>query len=210
MPQRGVALWVVLSDLFITYSVVPWRAGLRSMDDHARYVRDHFVALFGNRADGWVINLSGEPAGHARLACAVEAGLLIALRDLCARCEVRLMGVQPQLSSTFNRYRDTISAPTGWIVVADSECLCVGLFDNWEWISVRAMKSVEGWQQRLAALLEREWSLADTRSAANQVFLWGPDQLAGADLELGRFRVHQLVAPALAGSDEWYAARFGS
>lgn len=208
MEDRSAGLWVVLSDLFITYSIVPWRAGLRDTTQLVEYVHDHFVRVFGDLAEGLVINVSGEPEGHARLACAVEERLLRALRDLCARCGVRLMAVQPQLSSTFNRYRERISAPAGWIVVVESESMCVGLFDNSEWISVRAMRTVESWQKWLATLLERERYLADSQCQANQVFIWGPDHAADALVERGRFRIHRLVAPAPVGSDEWYDARF--
>lgn len=208
--DRGAALWVVLSDLFITYSIVPWRAGLHDTKGLVEYVHDHFVRVFGDLTEGLVINVSGGPEGHARLACAVEERLLVALRDLCARRGVRLMTVQPQLSSTFNRYRDSIAAPAGWIVVVESECMCVGLFDNSEWISVRAMRTMEDWQRRLATLLERERYLADSQCETNQVFIWGPDHAADALLERGRFRIHRLVAPAALGSDDWYDARFGT
>lgn len=210
MPDRGARLWVVLSDLFITYSIVPWRAGVRKATELVEHVHAHFVRVFGGAASGLVINVSGEPEGHSRLACAVEERLLLGLRDACARCGVRLMAVQPQLSSTFNRYRERISAPAGWIVVVESESLCVGLFDNSEWMSVRVMSTVDGWQTRLATLLEREKYLADSQCAANQVFLWGPDHAADALLGRGRFRVHRLIAPASLGSDEWYEARFGT
>lgn len=210
LEDRSVSLSVVLSDLFITYSIVPWRDGLRGATQLAGHVREHFVRIFGDQAEGLVINVSGEPEGHARLACAVEASLLLALRDLCARCEVRLMAVQPQLSSTFNRYRDRLDAPAGWIVVVESESMCVGFFDNSEWVSVRAMRTVDGWQKRLATLLERERYLADSQCQANQVFIWGPDHAADALLERGRFRIQRLVAPAPVGSDEWYDARFGT
>jgi hypothetical protein len=204
MPAGRANLQVVLSNLFVRYAVVPWQTGLHGAAEDAAYVRHYFAQMFGSAADGWDICVSSTPDGHPRLASAIDTCLLTALRELCALTGLRLRAVRPQLVSTFNRYRRSL-ASSGWIVLAESGYLCIGLFEDGRWLSIRTMRTDAGWQEHLPALLEREACLVNPASEVDQVFLWAPEHAADTPLARERFRFHQL-APA----GEPYEARFAS
>jgi hypothetical protein len=164
--------------------------------------------MFGSVAESWNLCVSMEPEGHPRLASAVDASLLAALRDLCALAGIRLTSVMPQMASTFNRYRRGISTPGGWIVLVEGGCLCIALFENGRWLAIRNSRTDAGWQRDLPTLLERETSLANPDGEADQVFLWAPGQPVDSQPTAGRFRVNQLLAPLRIGADAWFEARF--
>jgi hypothetical protein len=198
-------LRVTLSNRFVRYAIVPWQAGLHGAAEEAAYVRHYFAQMFGSAADDWDVCVSDAPAGHPRLASAIDARLLAALRALCAQAGVRLKAVRPQLSATFDCYRNSLGA-SGWFVMAESGCLCIGLFERGRWLSVQTVRTGAAWQQELPVLLERAACLAGPACAAEQVFLWAPELAAGAGVAAGRFRI-ALLAPVPAGADAWYQAR---
>jgi hypothetical protein len=201
-------LRVILSNRFVRYAIVPWQAGLHGAAEDAAYVRHHVAQMFGSAADGWDVCVSAAPAGHPRLASAIDAPLLAGLRELCAPAGIRLKAVWPQLSATFNCYRNRFGG-SGWFVMADPGCLCIGLFEAGRWRSIQTARTVEtgtGWQQELTALLERAACLAGPACAADRVFLWAPELAVGTGVAAGRFRI-ELLARQPAGADAWYRAR---
>lgn len=207
IPVRHASLQVTLSSRFVRYALVPWQAGLRGATEDAAYVRHYFAQMYGATADGWDLCVSSAPAGQPRLASAIDLGLLAALREMCALTGLRLRAVRPQLSTTFNRYRRSLSS-SGWMVLAEPGCLCIGLFEDGRWLSIRTMRTDAGWYRQLPALLEREACLANPAGAADQVFLWAPGEAADPPSAPGRFRFHPLLAPLPAGADAWYQAQF--
>jgi hypothetical protein len=198
-------LRVILSNSFVRYAIVPWQAGLHGGAEDAAYVRHYFAQVFGSAADGWDVCVSAAPAGHPRLASAIDAALLAGLRDLCASARIRLKAVKPQLATTFNSYRNSVGE-SGWFVMAEPGCLCIGLFDRGRWLSVQTVRAGAAWQQELPALLERAACLAGPACAADQVFLWAPALAAGSSVAAGRFRI-ELLAPVPAVAGAWYQAR---
>ena len=193
MPGARANLHVILSNQFARYAIVPWQTGLSARED-AAYVRHYFSQMFGSSADGWDICVAAAPEGAPRLASAIDAAMLLALRELCALDSIRLKAVLPQLASTFDRCRRDLPA-SGWIVLAEKGCLCVGLFDDKRWLSIRTQRTAEGSLPDLPALLAREACLANPAGDAREVFLWAPDRDAGVALPDGRFHFHALPAP---------------
>lgn len=198
-------LRVTLSNRFVRYAIVPWQAGLQGAAEDAAYVRHYFSHMYGSAADGWDVCASAAPAGHPRLASAIDATLLAGLRGLGARGRIRLKSVWPQLSSTFNCYRNRLGA-SGWLVMADPGCLCIGLFEAGRWLSVQTVRTGAAWRRELPALLERAARLAGPACTAEHVFLWAPELAAGTDVAAGRFRIELLTIVA-ADADAWFEAR---
>lgn len=186
-------LHIVLASQFVRYAVVPFQADLNSSED-AVYVRQYFAQMFGTSAADWHISVGGQAPGGARLASAVDAALLAALRELCARDMVVLKSVRPQLASTFDRCRRGLPA-SGWIVLAEAGSLCIGLFEAGRWLSVRTLRTGDGWMADLPVLLAREACLANPAADVRDVYLWAPDLGPGAALPEGPFRFHALAAP---------------
>jgi hypothetical protein len=172
---RGARLNVILSNRFVRYAVVPWQDGVHGAAEDAAYVRLHFVETYGSAAGNWDLCASAAPAGHPRLASAIDADLLAALRGICATRDVALRAVWPQLCFTFNRYRKRVDAASGWLVLAESGCLCIALFDAARWLTVSVARLPARWQHALPELLERAACLANPAGAANQVYWWAEE-----------------------------------
>jgi hypothetical protein len=192
MPHARANLHIIVSSQFVRYAIIPWQADLSASED-AAYQRHHFAHLFGSSADGWDICAAAAPEGKPRLASAIDAALLLALRELCALDSIRLKAVRPQFASTFNGCRRSLPA-SGWLVLAESGCLCIGLFEDRRWLAIRTLRIGAGWLQDLPGLLAREACLANPAREASEVFLWAPDWAPGMALPEGRFRFHALPA----------------
>lgn len=206
--MRGLAgaranLHIVLSSQFVRYAIVPWQAGLNGRED-TMYVRQYCAQMFGTSADDWDICVDATRSDEPRLASAIDAALLMALREVCALDAVLLKTVRPQLAIAFDRCRSSLPA-SGWIVLVEAGCVCIGLFEQGRWLSVQTVRTGEGGRQELSALLAREACLANPSGEVKDVFLWDPAHLADTTRSEGGFRFHALAGPRDAAG--WGAAR---
>lgn len=142
---------VVLSNHFVRYALIPWSSALGGAAEEEAYIRHHFAKIYGERAKGWALRASPAPGNGPRLASAIDKALVDDLKSFFAsRPGVRLVSIQPQLMSVYNRCRNAIPADGAWLVLAEQDRACVGLHDGAAWRAVHSGK--EAW----LALLERE------------------------------------------------------
>lgn len=192
--RRGARLHVVLSNRFVRYAVVPWQEGLHGAAEDAAYMRHVFTEVYGSVADRWDLCASAGSHGQPRLASAIDIDLLAALRRTCAARGLALRAVCPRLGSIFNRYRKRIAA-SGWLVMAESNCLCIALFDGGRWLSASVARLPVHWRHALPDLLERAACLANPAAAADQVYWWS-DGEGEPPAPHARFTFHRLHAEA--------------
>ena len=142
---------VVLANHLVRYAVVPWSTALGTPAEEEAYVRHHFAKIHGERAKGWSLRASPGTGNEPRLASAVDASLISEIKEALQRqAGVRLVSIQPQLMSAFNRWRRAIPAGGAWLVLAEDERACVALHGGGGW---RAVHNGKGdW----LALLDRE------------------------------------------------------
>ena len=165
---KGVT--VVLSNHFVRYSLVPWSAALATPAEEAAYLRHHFAKIHGERAKGWVFRASEGPRGEPRLASAVDAELVAAIRALFAKGgPAKLVSVQPALMHVFNGARASVPQPAGaWLVIAEPDRACIALHANG---AFRAVQNAKGeWR----TLLERERYRVDSETT-RRVLLTGAE-----------------------------------
>jgi hypothetical protein len=149
LPAAGVT--VVLSNHFVRYALVPWSDALSSEAEEEAYVRHHFTRIHGERAKSWLFRSSEARHGAPRLCSAIDRQLLEELKACFPKSrKARLVSVQPQLMTVFNRARSAIPRSGAWLLVAEPQRACVGLHAGGQW---RAVQNAKGdWR----ALLERE------------------------------------------------------
>jgi hypothetical protein len=143
---------VVLSNHFVRYALVPWSAALTTPAEEEAFLRHHFAKIHGERAKGWLYRASEGRRGEPRLASAVDAELVAAIRALFPKGgSARLVSVQPALMHVFNGARAAVAQPGGaWLVIAESDRACVALHADG---AFRAVQNAKGeWR----TLLERE------------------------------------------------------
>lgn len=159
-PDQGPAdLTVVLSNHFVAYVLVPWRAEVTTPSELATFTGICFDETFGPEAAGRVLVTGSESAPSARVAAALDSGFLHALRTAVASSRLRLASVQPYLGAAFNGVMGALPRRDFIFVLAEPGRTCVLVAGGGQW---RALRSTAGGAEpyELAALVEREAQLA--------------------------------------------------
>jgi hypothetical protein len=133
---------VELSSHFVRYALVPWSDALSTAAEEEAYVRHHFARIHGERAKSWAVRASEARRGAARLASAVDQGLIEAIRGCFPpRGKARLVSVQPALMAVFNRSRGAIPETGAWLALAEPDRACVALHMRGQWRAVHSAKA---------------------------------------------------------------------
>lgn len=166
LRRERLDVTVVLSNHFVRYALVPWSEELDSPDEELAFARHVFAGTYGERAKTWEIRLSEETPGAARLASAVERGLLEELRGCFPDSgKPRLVSVQPFLMSTFNLWRRRLGSEAAWFVLVEPGRACLARFSKGRWAAVRNARARLESPEDFAALIERERHVAEDGGA---------------------------------------------
>jgi hypothetical protein len=161
---------VVLSNHFVRYALVPWSGALATPAEEEAYLRHHFAKIHGERAKAWLFRANQGRRGEPRLASAVDAELLAAIRALFPKGgAARLVSVQPALMHVFNGARAALPHAGGaWLVIAEADRACIALHADG---AFRAVQNAKGeWR----TLLERERYRVDSETT-RRVLLAGAE-----------------------------------
>lgn len=176
-PLRGERLnaTVVLSNHFVRYAIVPFDAAIANPDEELALARFHFAKVHGERARGWDVRLSEGPHGAARLASAVDAELIQAIRACFPPAgNARLVSTQPYLMSAFNRWRGTIADNGAWLLLVEPRRTCLALFAARAWAAVQTVRGEFPGPENWAELLDRQQLRADVATAPRIVLVHAP------------------------------------
>ena len=174
---------VVLSNHLVKYALLPWSAALKSERDWVAYARHGFLSTYGDSCAAWRIQVSPEARGEARLASAVDGGIIDALRAIPA-----VASIQPYLMAAFNTLRKAFSAQPAWLVVQEPGRLTLALAAGHAWKTVRSRKAHGDWRNVLCDLLERE--SAAGKFDCRRVLVWSEEE---APAELGGYRITDMT-----------------
>lgn len=177
---RRSKLGVVLSSHFARYCLLPWSGEIGSREELEAYARIRFEELYGTAAGAWTLCIAPAPAGHARLAAAIETDLLARLHEVASAVGARLDSVQPYLTAAFNQLRRRLRDDEFLFVVSESGRSSVLAARGGRWISVRSTAGIEG-DSALAALIERESEMLGFEAGAMpRLYLHEPGRASGA------------------------------
>jgi len=155
---RRQSLAVVLSSHFARYRLVAWSDEIGSPDELEAYARICFEEVYGAAVAGWALRVSPEAAGRARLAAAVEHGLLDRLRAIAASAGARLESVQPYLMTAFNRLGRGLRAANFLFVVAEPGRTSLLVARDGQWAGVGSTAGADS-DAAIDALIAREIEL---------------------------------------------------
>ena len=141
---------VELANELVRYALVPWHDALSTPAEEEAYVRHHFARVHGERAKGWAVRASEAAPGEPRLASAVDATLIEAVKKAFEGKKAKLVSIQPALMARFNAARGLLPKEGAWFVVAEPQRACVALHGGRGWRSVQNARGP--WR----ATLERE------------------------------------------------------
>lgn len=170
----GKPVRVVLANRLLQFRIMPWRDDLPGDDEYRALAQLEFAAAFGSLADGWIIALSDEAPGQARIAAAVPGELLAAIREGAAAQRARIVGVKPALVVAAGFWA---AAGEGlqWLVVAESGQLCFLARDASGWRWLRQTRVGSDWAARLPELLDEEARLSRLAFSRESTRVFAPE-----------------------------------
>lgn len=178
MPRR-MRIEILLSDRFVHYQVLPWRAGISSRAEWRAYAQHQFEAVYGEAARNWRMRLEIVPPGRESLACAIETDLIDALREAAHAGLSRIATVRPNFISCFGQRRTALRGTQFWFAVVEAHHVCLGAFRNGYWVALRNEPAPDGWRAALAGMLRRaQCTLAEP--CAGNLYVCGA---TGEDIE---------------------------
>lgn len=195
------AATVILSNHFLRYTLVPWRAELADAEEDLSFARHCFAKVYGKAAQQWELRLNQEAADMPRLASAVDTELLDGLRAVFDGAGIPLRSIQPHLMAAFNGFRSRLQH-SAWFALLEPGNLCLALLQQGHWSRVRSLRIDSAWREELPLILEREAYLADNPSVPHEVYVWDtrPGDTTLPDTDLWQF--HPL---ATGGMDRHFA-----
>lgn len=192
LPIKPATAQVVLSNQFTRYAMIPASQTLSNEAEETAYAKHIFSQLYGTSAESWEIRLHQGTAGAAQLASAIDGQLLHELRALFTAENIKLKSVRPQLMAAYNNCRVQIQQQDAWFVVAEQESLCLGLLQQGQWRSVRALKVGSDWLEKLPDLLDREVFLSEVEASSDEIYLWDPEHWNTVLPKSMKWKIHKL------------------
>jgi hypothetical protein len=201
---------VVLSNHFVRYTLVPASKGLERPEEELAFAQYHFSKVHGERSKAWDARLSAGPAGAARVASAVDAGLLRAIAaSFPADGKARLASVQPYLMSAFNRWHGQLPGKGAWFLLVEPQRSCLAFIEEGRWTAVRNTRGEFDDPAQWAALLDHERHLVASAVPASGVLVHTRNGLKAPAIESGGWNFTSLTLLPTEGLSPDESAPFG-
>lgn len=186
------AATVILSNHFLRYTMVPWRAELADAEEELSFARHCFTKVYGKAAQQWVLRLSQETPETPRLAGAVDAELLNGLRGVFDGAGIHLRSIQPHLMAAFNEFKGRLQQRSAWFALLEPGHLCLALLQQGRWSRVCSLRMDHAWREALPLILEREAYRADDPAVPHAVYVVGAELGDAALPEIDPWQFHAL------------------
>jgi hypothetical protein len=173
--KDALTVTVVVSNHFARYVIVPPSPGLHGTEEARALARFHFARVHGERSREWEVRLDDSRAQVPRLACAVDADLLEALRACFpASATPRLASVQPYLMAAYNRWRSAFPLEGAWFLMVEPERACLALIVRERWLAVQNLRGAYDHADTWSELVEREHWRTNTEYIPETVLVHAP------------------------------------
>lgn len=188
--MRGprVSCFVVLSNRFVRYAIVPWHDALLKRDERLVQARHCFKQVYGDVAGNWSVALTKGRYGAPILATAVDRGLIEGLRASFSPVRFELESITPYLTAAYGHFRralgETHKSATCFSVVEEGD---VGVLN----FDVRGLQNAfsrrirEEWSHELRGALLQNTEEGKEPSGAPGVCLFAPGRAPGSEQGLG-------------------------
>jgi hypothetical protein len=158
--------FVVISNHFVRYALVPWSEHLATDDEKRAWVAHQFVELYGEGADGAEYRWSEDKPNAPCVASAVNSEFMRESRACFESSSLRLRSIQPYLMAAFNRCKHHVKGASAWIVLPETGRVCLAAVAAGEWRTVTSKSMGADWEAELSLLLERQFLLAEDEAPA--------------------------------------------
>lgn len=169
---QGALLRVVVADSWARYAIVPWVGALTSGSERIGHARQLLVSAYGDAVSDWDVRLSDAPPESPRVACTIPVAFLQDLRALCARQNVKLISLQPNLVAAYECWRHLLP-DGGWFVTVDEGTLAAARIGSTGWDRVHSVRIGADWTRELKRL-QTFGRLANANPTEGEVFVDAP------------------------------------
>lgn len=166
----GRRLSIAISDHFVRYATLPWRRGLRTRAEWDAYAAHELEARYGALHDQ-EIRIASAPAGGNRIAAAVDAAFLQALREMAVRRGLRILGVEPNACRVANHFRRQFGRCGHLLIAEPNRVTWLSLTED-RWTDMVSVRNADG--SALAPLAMSVRMRAGLDSEADTIWVWGP------------------------------------
>ena len=171
-PWQNAGVRVVLADQWVRYMIVPWQASLYGDAERMVHARHLLAGMYGDM-DDWTPTLSEAMPGRAQVATALPSALLAGLMTAIESSGGRLISLQPQLITAFNRASPQLPGTGCWFVSVDEGSLAAAHVTPNGWDRVHAVRIGNDWSAELRRL-RLFGRIATGGTADERVFVCAP------------------------------------
>lgn len=168
---RGTRCRVIVSSAFARYALVPFSAAVAGREANEALADQVFRRTHGERVDGWRVRVAAAPAGHPRVACALDASLLDALAAAAQKRGVTLSAIEPAFIAGFNAVCRRLPSSC-WLAVVEPGRLALGLLIEGRWRRLASERCGTEVHEALACALVREALLVEGAEAVAKLPCW--------------------------------------
>lgn len=151
-PWSGAPTRIVIGDHWARYAIVPWTAALNSSEERLVHGRQLLASAYGEAVASWDVRVSEAPPGTTRVACAVPAELVAALRAVCTAHGASLLSLQPQLIAAYETWRPSLPPSNAWFVSVEQGSMAAARLGRNGWDRVHVVRIGAEWLRELRRL----------------------------------------------------------
>lgn len=178
-------LHIVLSTRFTRWQVLDGKTELIHPEEVAAYAALRFKETYGKLAENWNLRHSPQPPGDSIPVCAVDAGLLEALHQMCKDTGARLVCVIPYFSAAFDHWNPSIKGSLRWFGVVEPDCISLALLSNKGFVSLRSQRLDTPLQDALPGLLTQMGVACGISAGTLPIYLVGDNTTSSHAMPTG-------------------------
>ncbi len=186
---QNVDVTLYLSSGIARCFTFPKHATLKQPDELKALTQRHFIQIYGDSANNWVVKVSIGKTGE-NVASAVESRLLEGLREIFSKKQQKLISIQPALMASFNLHKKELpNKGFCWFVFSENGCLTYALLGDGQWKYVQTRRGTG--VGSLLQWLERENLSGNFDMPCYEIWHAGIEQI---DVANSPFNFHTLKA----------------
>lgn len=171
----GTEIVITISNHFVRYTVIPPQTKIANPAELNAYAIFHMREVYGERAEAWVLGVSSWDPCSGAICAAIDGGLLERLEELTRRRKVKLQGIEPYLTSAFDRWCKPLDGKRMWFALIETGRICLASLSDGAWQRICNQRILDNAEEELLAMLDQEAVLFSRRKqAVEQVHLFAP------------------------------------
>lgn len=167
---------IVISNHFVRYVVLPPQSDISSPEEVYSYAAFKMREIYGAQITAWELSVSDWDPIIGAICAAVNRELLTRLKEITARHDIKLVGVEPYLASTIDHWQQQLTGERIYFALIETGRLCVAVWLDGIWHSIRNQKILQSAPNELLAILDQEAILSGQKIPVEQVYVFAPEQ----------------------------------